>query len=176
MARSTGHQGRPERERVDYTRSIRARDYSPTVKAKALNEESDSIGENLTQPSINRMRPSSFATKLKEHFSAHWMEWAVGLFLLVFGFFGYEARFHLAALDRDSSDAKAQVSELKDSMKNVQSMLAETRIAGDENRVRLTETENLVQLLVANRLRQNDLGIQQNQPAGSGSSAGAGKK
>jgi hypothetical protein len=112
------------------------------------------MGESLAEPTAKRDRPRRRFAGLKDHFTEHWIEWLIGAAVVVGGYFVVDARIHFTDVDRSIKDTQADVMVLKQSMTSVQSAVQGNLITEQETRVRMEQTQTLVQMLVGDRLQQ----------------------
>ena len=123
MPRRRSHNERTQSERESFARYVRERDSSPTVEPSLPGLEnseeedlqaqgSDESGVNLDRPTVKRARKLPLVKKVFAHIESHFVEWVVGVLVLIgasvlylkFDFSRFEIRFD--SLKDDVSDLK----------------------------------------------------------------------
>jgi uncharacterized coiled-coil protein SlyX len=112
MSKRYSHTTKTPKDRSTYQRYLPNIDVQPTVDETEDFNESTSSGEELTQPTIKRQRKIPLKDQIRNHFSSHWIEWSVGIVLLLLGFLMYDSKISIAILENNLSNQEKQIENL----------------------------------------------------------------
>ena len=141
MPRKSSHNEKTQRERAAYARYVRGLDYAPTVDQRIPFPASNEPGEDLSEPTATRRRELPFTAKLADHFKSKWIEWIVGLAIILGGYLMIDSKMKFSEFGIRFGNLKDEVSDLKQTSKDHDKEVQQQEIKLREHDVRLDNLE-----------------------------------
>lgn len=137
----TTHVGKSVKDRQDYFRYIKKRDYEPTAIQNVPFSHSNEGGEELKEPTTNRKRPVKFTQKIKDHLSDKWVPWLVTGVILLMGYLMVDSKIDIAKIGTTLETLKENVKLLIEDNKKFSEKLHSQDLKINENSLRLNNFE-----------------------------------
>jgi hypothetical protein len=112
MTKQSYYGSKSLRERSYYQNYVDHVHADPTIDESVNFNSSSQTGTELAQPTSTSKRDYPLSDVLKLHFSQHWVEYLVGVFLFIIIFFVYDAKKDIAVINTQISYQNQQIDKL----------------------------------------------------------------
>ena len=93
-------------QRSAYQKYIRTTERQPTVDENFDFDSTLQQGEELSEPTSKRKRSIPTTKKIENYFKQHWIEWVIGVFILISVYFFIDAKINIAVLEVNFTSQK----------------------------------------------------------------------
>jgi hypothetical protein len=143
MNRNPSHQKKTTDHMRVYTRAIRRQNYEPTIDETIPFNDTTTAGEDLSQPTLARRRPINVKALLLDHFRENWVQYAVGILLVVGTYFMIDSKVNFARIFENIQFHSSQIESLKIDVKDINkdNVRQDLKIQANEIRVEQAGTK-----------------------------------
>ena len=141
MDRRGSHTGKSRPAREAYSRYIKTLDYEPTAQEGTPFERSSESGEEFKEPTSARKRQVKIGQRIKDHFLNNWLNWAVGVVIVVLFFLMVDSKVDLARIGSTIDAIKENVKSLIIESKTQGNKIHEQDLSIRENSLRIQQIE-----------------------------------
>ena len=133
--------GRSPVERAAYARYLKSRSFEPTVDDAPAFSQTGQPGEDLSHPTSRRRRKVNVRERIIDHFSEHWIQYAISSVLLLLAWLMIDSRVDLARVMEREAMSGERIGETRDDLRANGAIDREQDLQIREHTVRIQQLE-----------------------------------
>jgi len=118
MNKKNKHVGKTSQDREAYKKYLQRSKSEPTLDKSLKFSQSNTAGEDLSEPVSRRRRKADFSQQLKKHIKENWIKYFVVIFISLLSYYAIEVKIKVAEINVKLDNMKNDITSLKNDYKD----------------------------------------------------------